>query len=183
VNEIELPYRGWYKGTAPVVHAPGNDSTVMELRCPLGVLKVYGLIDTPDRQERGEEVACGYLSRPRIRGIVPRQYTHVQVVPMSGSPGFAWWRLGYRPGSSLPEWQVTMPGGHTDVFRYSGPPAVAHLEVRRQYAQVKHYPANGAEWTSLAFANAPYRGKIEIPGPGLIVVSGVTSTWTLALVD
>ena len=101
MNEIELPFRGWYKGTAAVMHAPEGDSTVLELRSRLGNLQVYGLIDTPDHQERGEELCATMFGRQRIRGIVPRKYTHVQIIPSFRSPGFAWWRLGFgRPAAS-----------------------------------------------------------------------------------
>lgn len=181
MNEIELPFRGWAKGTVPVMHAPDGDATVLELRCPLGNLKVYGLVDTPDHLERGEELCGIMLGRQRIRGIVPRKYTHVQIVPSIRSPGFVWWRLGYRPASSLPELQGSVSGGHSDVLRYSGPPATVLLEVPRGFAHLTHHPSKGHHQTSLEFANAPFRGQIKIPGPGLIAVYAAGSSWTLTL--
>jgi hypothetical protein len=181
VDEIELPFRGWFKGTVPVMHAPEGDPTVLELACPLGNLKVFGLIDTPDHQEGGEELGLGMFSRKRIRCVVPRKYTHVQIVPSIRSPGFARWQLGYRSASSLPELHGSVTGGHTAVFRYTGRRTTAHLAVAKSYAYLKHYKFVGDNYTDLTFANAPFRGKVEIPGPGLIVVDSVVSSWTLTL--
>jgi hypothetical protein len=122
MEEIDLPHRGWGKGSVRVDHAPADAATVMEIQGNwLSSYYVYGLVDTPDRLERGRMLCTQNHGRQRLRAVVPRDYTHVTMIGSQRSSGPIRWKVGFRPGDTCAELRGTVRGRHPDVLRYEGP--------------------------------------------------------------
>ncbi|WP_405795631.1 hypothetical protein [Streptomyces sp. NBC_01506] len=170
MEEIRLPHSGWGKGTVPVSHAPDHGVTVVEIKG--GVLSpcyVYGLIDTPDRLEQGDMLVTTNFGGHRARGVVPREYTHLSVKG-GMSTNLPRWRVGFRTADSLSELVESAEGRHPDVVPYNGARTTVRLEVGNGHADITHRPLNGGGETLLHLGQGPFRGTIELPGPGLIDV-------------
>ncbi|MFJ6852977.1 hypothetical protein ACIQM3_21030 [Streptomyces sp. NPDC091271] len=171
MEDTQLPHRGRGNGTVPVSHAPKNETTVVEIKGgTLAGFYVYGLINTPDRLEQGRMLVTHNLGGHRVRAIVPREYTHLKVKKMSNGSLFPRWKIGFRAAGSLPELMKIVEGRHPDVLLYTGERTTLKLEVGKGYAGFSHRPLNGGEATPLEGCNGPFRGTVELPGPGLIEV-------------
>jgi hypothetical protein len=167
MDEIALRHGGRGNGTVRVSHAPGDAATVMELTGgPLSSLYVYGVIDTPDRLEQGRILATLNYGGRRLRAVVPKQYTHVRLAKSRNSL-FPRWRLGFGGSGSLPELRGRASGSHPDVLRHTGERAALRLEVGAGYAVVTRRSPSGMQDEELHRAMGPFRGTIELPGPGL----------------
>jgi hypothetical protein len=183
--ETPLPFHGWRKRGIPVTHAPEGQATIAEMKCPLyGSLYAYGLIDTPDRLERGRMLGSGGHTRARFRFLVPREYTHLQVENGFRDGYFFRWKAGFLTSEDCRELAGTVTGGHPDVLRYHGPVATALLEVGSGYAHLHHTRLDGAPGNRPDqihdVSGGPFRGRVEIPGPGLILIDTLVP-WKLTL--
>jgi hypothetical protein len=166
----------------PVPQAPNSVATVVEIKGFLLFGDVRGVIDTSSRLEQGDDLcSVDILNRHRVRGVVPPGYTHVKVVPMTSSRsrnGLHWWRLGFRTADTCAEFTGTLGGKHDDVFQYPGPAVSCHLEVGdKGYVAIEHYSFDGTRRDILTHASGAYRGRFELPGPGLVQVR-CSGTWS-----
>ncbi|MFE0176867.1 hypothetical protein ACFWZ2_31640 [Streptomyces sp. NPDC059002] len=184
MNKINLPHRGWRRGSVPVSHAPDGEATVVELQGNiLSSYFVHGLVDTPDRLRQGDLLCTLNNCGQRVRAIVPKAYTHVKLsAPSGGGGGLLRWELGFRSSTSCAELGDAARGKHPDVLQYRGPAARVRFEVRKEgYAYLHHRSPDGGNRQQLTYVSlGPYRGTVGIPGPGLIEVDCLTA-WSLTL--
>jgi hypothetical protein len=181
VTAIKLPHRGLGRGTVAVPRAVGGTALVVEIKGFLLFGDVRGVIDTPDRLEQGRDLCSVWITnRQPVRGIVPPQYTHVRVEPTT-SPrsrnGLHWWRLGFRPADTCARFAGEVGGKHDDVFQYHGQPTSCRLQVADGALYITHSSFDGRRQESLMMAKGPYRGRFDLPGPGLIQIKTDT-TWS-----
>ncbi|GAA1932773.1 hypothetical protein GCM10009837_68240 [Streptomyces durmitorensis] len=192
MDEIALPHKGRGDGTVPVLHVPGGTATVLEIKSNFyGALYVYGLVDTPDTLARGDMLCTvNSFSRERARAVIPRQYTHIAVDPGSRKSKPRW-KAGFRSSDTCRGLKETAAGKHPDVLLYEGGGATAVFEVHgKGYARLYHRalpsrrsPARGTEGKRAelqSVGTGPFRGKVVIPGPGLIEVDCLVP-WSLTL--
>ncbi|GAA0953266.1 hypothetical protein [Actinocorallia libanotica] len=183
--ETPLPFRGWRKGRIPVTHAPEGQATIAEMKGRLlGSLDVHGLVDTPERLERGGWVGSGSYIRGRFRFLVPKEYTHLLVENSSNELPFFRWKAGFLTSEDCRELTGTVTGGCPDVLRHHGPATTALLEVGSGYAHVRHTRPDAApedrHHDIINFSKGPFRGRVEIPGPGLILIDTLVR-WKLTV--
>lgn len=176
-KETPLPFRGWGKGSVPVLHALEGQSTIAEARLPLlGTAYVYGLVDTPERLERGHILGTGLLWN-RFRFLVPKEYTHLRM------EADIRWKVGFPTSDDCRVPVGTVTGRHPDVLLHRGPAVTALLEVGSGYAKVHHTRPDAPEDQHREIAHVsrgPFRGRVEIPGPGLILVDTLVR-WKLTV--
>ncbi|GLF97182.1 hypothetical protein [Streptomyces yaizuensis] len=178
---IDLSHRGWGGSTVPVRHARTGLATLMEVKGgPLSSFYVYGVIDTPDRLERGALLFTQTYGGTPGRTVVPRKYTHVRIVkPVSGGSVLPRWRLGFGNSATLPELR-TASGKRPAVLRHTGPETRIRLETGEGYANVDHLAFDGGNARRVRFGPGPFRGPVSLPGPGLIMIDCLVD-WTITL--
>lgn len=170
MERMHLPHSGWGNGTVPVSHGASSTATIVEVTgWPLAAFYVYGLIDTPDQLEQGDMLALHHSGGSRSRSVVPRTYTHVKV-DKSSVGSLPRWRLGFRSSDSLPQLVKHAEGRQSDVLRYTGAATAVRLETGEGHVTLTHHPFTGGEAKELHDTPGPYRGIVEVPGPGLIQV-------------
>ncbi|MFE7134025.1 hypothetical protein ACFVIM_24520 [Streptomyces sp. NPDC057638] len=182
MNFIDLSHGGWGNSTIPVRHARKGLVTLVEVKGgPLSTFYVYGVIDTPDRLEQGAILYTHNYGRTPGRAVVPREYTHVRIVkPSSGGSVLPRWRLGFGNSGVLPELR-TASGKRPAVLRHTGPETRIRLETGGGYANVHHHSFDGASVEKVRFGSGPFRGPVELPGPGLIAVDCLVD-WTVTVI-
>lgn len=183
MEDIRLPHSGRGKGTVPVSHAPDGAATIVEIKGGLlSSFHVYGLIDTPGRLERGRMLLSPThaFGVHRVRAVVPGEYTHLKVERGSTGSAFPSWKIGFRDSGSLPGLVTGAEGGHPDVLRYTGERTTLTLEVDKGVAVLTHRSPGGGEGTVLRRCDGPFRGAVEVPGPGLLEVNCL-ARWSVAL--
>ncbi|MET8787347.1 hypothetical protein [Streptomyces sp. NPDC004589] len=181
MEKIRLPHSGRGNGTVPVSHAPNSAATVVEIKSGiLSAFYVHGLIDTPDKLEQGQILVTHNYGGHRARAVVPRKYTHLIVKRPSHSSLFPRWKLGFRASDSLPELVKSAEGGHPNVLRYTGARTTSKLEVPKGYVVLTHRSLRGEGAKELHRSNGPFRGTVELPGPGLIEVDCLVQ-WSVTL--
>ncbi|MCA6091038.1 hypothetical protein LE181_02485 [Streptomyces sp. SCA3-4] len=183
MDKINLPHQGWRRASVPVSHAPDGTATILELQGNvLSSYFVYGLVDTLDRLQQGDMLCTLNNSRQRVRAVVPKAYTHVKLrAPSGGGGGLLRWKLGFRPSTTCAELSDAAHGKHPDVLQYRGPAVKARFEVHKGgYAYLHHRSSDGGKQQLEYVSLGPYRGTVEIPGPGLIEVDCLTA-WSLTL--
>jgi hypothetical protein len=188
MDKIDLPHRGWGDGSVPVDHAPPGTATVMELQGHwLSRYYVYGLVDTPDRLERGGMLCTQNHSRQRLRAVVPRDYTHLKIQKGVGrrSTGINWWSVGFRSADTCSELRGTVRGRHPDVLRYQGPATAATFEVLgKGYAYLTRFTVDGADKQDLEHVGlGPFRGRVELPAGPILVQVDCLASWSLTVSD
>ncbi len=169
----EFVYQGWRKKQIPVPRIPGA-APITEVRCtPYGDFFIRGVIDTPTCFERGP-ILCWPQWARFVRVVVPKQYTHVELQPASRSSSFPTrCRARFADPRECDELLTSASGQNWDVLRYQGPPATAVLEFKGGpgHSNVEHFSFDGTRSTMLANKHSPFRGTIQIPGPGLIQIN------------
>ncbi|GAA2065040.1 hypothetical protein GCM10009801_10040 [Streptomyces albiaxialis] len=142
-------------------------------------------MDTPDHLERGEMLCTVNYGGHPARAVVPRSYTHLAVDKGSvrGGGPFKRWKIGYRSATTCTELKKTATGKHPDVLQYDGPATEAVLNVvGKGYARLVHHGRDGGRSEVTDISLGPFRGRIELPGPGLIEVDCLVD-WSLRIAD
>ncbi|MFE9219605.1 hypothetical protein ACFYN3_25030 [Streptomyces lavendulae] len=138
------------------------------------------MIDTPERLEQGSMLAAFSIGSGRARVIVPREYTHLRVRPGRGGR-FPRWKFGFRGSGSLAELGNAAEGKGEDVLRYTGGRTTVRLELKeagRVTLRLRSF--SGGYGAELITCDGPFRGTVDLPGPGLIEVDSRVP-WTITV--
>ncbi|MDX6744373.1 hypothetical protein [Actinocorallia sp. A-T 12471] len=178
-EKVKYPFRGWRTTVLEVPRYP-NAATIIELRSGfLGYVRTTGIVDTAERYQRGNII--GFFHSGTARYVVDPEYTHVEVeasVRSGSSP--ARWRARFLPSGELKELTGPVSGEQADVVVYRGDPMTATLELheKNKSCWVNQRGFDGRWTAQLLETAAPFRGSIEIPGPGLLEIES-RGPWSL----
>jgi len=185
MTKIDYPHRGLGRGTVLAPPRTRGSALIVEVKGFLLMAKIRGVIDTADQLEQGDTLCYAMdFSRRPVRGIVPSRYTHVSVEPTRSSRsnnGIHYWRLGFRTADDLPPFTGTVSSPNDDVFHHRGPAAWGRLETGRGYVHLYWHSVDGTQEKELTAVEGPYRGRFQLPGPGLIRVSCLGTPWSATI--
>ncbi|MEV6276528.1 hypothetical protein [Nocardia sp. NPDC051832] len=181
MRELTMLDKGRGRGRVAVRHAREGVATVVDFQAAtFGRAFVFGAIDTADRAERGDLLLRQRSNDGRVRAIVPKKYTHLQVERADGSVMLRW-RIGF---GTAEDCQILSEaeGDHPDVLAHRGGPATAAFTLDgRHDARIVHFSWKGGQRKELRYVTTgPFRGEVRLPGPGLIQVDAL-APWTLRL--